>query len=380
MEVIAPDVVEPDSSPFKKVDRLGLLSNEAFLEEKCKSSAAAEWFRSLYLWLQTHPRGSYSRKGYWYQEGYWSSRIVLTAEGELLEGRNVWLPDFQPSDPILKDVTETLQKSRSILHPDILGRAKSEEERKNIRGFLTGLTGVPVLDANTVCKEALLPRILTTAPKPTPRDLLLYTIQCQRILGEEVGRGLEFWVLTKQGEVRAAREVFFPKEFKPERDWETRQQYVSGLNFLSVDYLTGVTNDDQLRAWRQFLKNGGIKDDPDNGVEEFAMNYAIEKLKAAYRNVKPVDKRNFGYDIEAETHSGETMRIEVKGLSHDRDVELDRNETETADKYRNSFYLCVVSEIPENPNIYLVKDPAAVGKKERVTIPTSIWKASVSVS
>ncbi len=376
LESVASEVMGSGSLPFKKVDRLGLLANEKFLEEKSKSSNAADWFRKLYLWLQSHPRGNYSRRGYWSPEGYWSSRIVLAADGQLLEGRDVWLPDFRPSDPILKDVTDTLQKSKPILHPDILGKAKAEEDRKAIRGFLIGLTGVQLLDSKKVCKEAVLPRILVAAPKPFPQDLILYTTYCQQILGEEIGKGLEFWVLTKQDEVRPAKEVFLSKEFKPEREWETYQQYVPKLSFLSPAYISGVTDDDQLRAWRNFFKNGAIKDDPDNGVEVFAMHYAIANLEIIYKNVAPVDKLNFGYDIEAETGSGETIRIEVKGLSYERDVELSPNETETADKHKDSFYLCVVSGIPANPSGYLVKNPAVVGKKEKITIPVSVWKAS----
>ncbi len=385
LEVIAADVVEPSSLPFKKVDRLGLLGNEAFLEEKCKSPTATDWFRNLYLWLQAHLRGSYSKKGYWYQEGYWSSKIVLTAKGELLEGRNVWLSDFQPSDPILKEVTETLQKSKSILHPDIMGKAKNEDDRKAVRGFLTGLTGVQLLDSKTVCKEALLPKILTTAPKPSPNDLLKYTAYCEQILGEEVGKGLEFWVFTKQGDVKTAKEVFFPKEFKPEQDWETHEQYVPGINFISQQYVEGKTSEEQLRAWREFFKIGGVKDAPVNGVEVFAENYAEKKLaEKGYTNVVHVDKMKFGYDIQAKAPSGEGIYIEVKGQSHDHDVELKGNEVEAADTYKDSFYLCVVYCIPETPHLYMVKNPVDVVKSQAtvlkitlpITVPANLWKGA----
>ncbi|MCL0056660.1 DUF3883 domain-containing protein, partial [Dehalococcoidia bacterium] len=366
-KLVAPEVVEPYPYPFKKVDRMDLLGNEPFLDRKRKSPNPADWFRRLYLWLQAHPRR---------REGYWYSKIVFTSEEELLEGRHVWLPDFQPSDPILKDVTETLQKSKPVVHPDILAKAKSEEDRKTIRGFLTGLTGVQLLDSKTVCKEALLPKILTTAPKPVPEDLLICTTHCQEILGEEVPRGLEFWVLTKQGDVKAAKEVFFPKEFKPEEDWETHQQYVPGTSFISQEYIEGITSDEQLRAWRKFFKMGGIKDAPVNGVEVFAENYVEKKLKdKGYTNVVRVDKMKFGYDMQAKTPFGEPIHIEVKGQSHDQEVELKGNEVDAADTYKDSFYLCVVSGIPENPAIHPLKNPTVVGKKEKLTIPVDIWKA-----
>ena len=82
--------------------------------------------------------------------------------------------------------------------------------------------------------------------------------------------------------------------------------------------------------------------------------------------------------MEAETKSGEKIHVEVKGQSHDQDVELKGNELDAADAHKDSFYLCVVSAIPENPTMYMVKNPAApgVGKKDKLTIPANIWKAS----
>lgn len=377
LKLVAPNVREPHSEPITKVDRHNLLDNRDFLEKKCKEPDADSRFRRLYIWLHTHSRWTKSKKGNVYQEGYWTNKIVLTADGQLSEGRNVWFIDFEPSDPILKDLSETLQKSRPVLHPGILGGAKDEDERKAIKGFLIGLTGVQKLDSKTVCKDALLPKILTNEPKPSPDDLVRYTVYCQQILGDEVGKGLEFWVLTKQGDIRSAKEVFFSKEFKPEQDWETHQQYVSGLSFISPRYIEGKTNDEELKAWRQFFKAGGVKDAPVNGVEEFAMKYAIENLNAKYRKVTPVEKRNFGYDIEVETQTGDKICIEVKGQSHAQDVELTGNEVEAADVHKDLFCLCVVSDIPETPAMHMVENPAApgVGKKDKLTIPINIWKA-----
>ena len=206
--------------------------------------------------------------------------------------------------------------------------------------------------------------------------MLKYTFYCQKILGTEIDEDLEFWVITKQSDVRTAKEVLFPKEFKPEQDWETNQQYVTGISFISKRYVAGVTSNDQLKTWREFFKAGGVKAAPDNGVEEFAMNYAEEKLKARYKNVTRVEKRNFGYDIEVETQSGGNMHIEVKGQSYEKDVELTDNETVSANNYKDSFYLCVVSSIPDNPAMYMVKDPSRVGNKDKLTIPVNIWKVA----
>ena len=255
LKLVASEVKECDSFKFKTVDRHDLLSNEVSLEEKSKKADAADWFRSLYLWLQAHPRWLKTKKGRLYQEPYTEQKIILTADGQLLEGRNVWLLDFKPSDPVLKDVVETLQQSRAVLHPHVLAGAKSEEERQDIRGFLLGFTGVQLLDSKAVCKEVLLPKILTTAPKPLPGYLMQYTQYCQQILGDDIPLVIiylalersEFWVLTKEGDVRTANETLLPREFQPEQDWETHQQYVPGLNFVSPSYLVGTTDMNQLR-------------------------------------------------------------------------------------------------------------------------------------
>jgi len=379
LKLVHPEVQEPYQEPIKKVSRQELLDNKAFLEHKRKQPDAARWFRSLYLWLNKHP-SRYKSGRSWKVKGYHDVEFILTADGKLSTGGNVLLPDLPPSDPILKNLSDTLQKSKPVLHPEILAGAKDEQEQKALRGFLLGYTGVQLLDSKTVCRDALLPKILTSAPKPTPEDLLKYTTYCQQILGEEISKDLEFWVLAKRGDIRAAKETLFPKEFHPERDWETHQKYVPGLNFVSPNYLAETTIEEQLKRWRQFFKAGGVKDDPDNGVELFAEHFSIEKLSDTYVSMKKVDKLNFGYDLEAETKEGEKVHIEVKGKREDKDVELTRNETDAADKYGDSFYICVVYSIPENPSIYMVNDPAELVKVIKITlpivIPSHIWKSS----
>lgn len=380
LKLVHPDVIDNSSKPIRKVDRWDILKNDEFLKGKSQTPEAVDWFRSFYLWLQKHP--AFEHYFHYKQrkrlKTYHEFEFVLTADGRLLKGGGVFLLDLPSTDPLIKNLANELQSSKPMLHPEIPSGAKNEEEQKSLRGFLIGLTGVQVLDSKSVCREAILPKILTGTPKPSPNDLLKHTTYCQQILGEDVGKDLEFWVLTKQGDVRNAKEVFFPREFKPEQDWEIHQQYVFGLNFISPRYIEGITDDSQLKAWCQFFKAGGVKDAPDNGVEEFAMNYAKEKLNFKCSSVTPVEKRNFGYDIEAETQTGEKMRIEVKGQSHDQDVELKGNEVEAADTHKDSFCLCVVSSIPENPAMHMVKNPAApgVGKKDKLTILVNTWKVT----
>ena len=143
---------------------------------------------------------------------------------------------------------------------------------------------------------------------------------------------------------------------------------------LRLLWLCKHLNQKRSSAWRAFFRAGQMKDAPDNGVEEFAMRYAQEHLGASWRKLVPVDARNFGYDLEGEDEHGQRVQFEVKGCTKENDIELTPNETTAADKYRTSFYLCVVSGIPEQPAVYVVQNPADLGKKERITIPAAVWK------
>lgn len=374
LKLVSSEVKERDTKPFKKIDRLDILDNDEFLEQKLNNTGAPEWFRKLYLWLNAHPREKKSSKGKYSKEGYWDKKIVLDSDKKLFKGGEVWIPDLQPTDPILKDLVVTSKSFPSILHPDVLAGA-NEMEQKAIRSFLAGLTGVQILDAKTICKESLLPKIVTASSKPSISELIQYTSLCKLFLDIDFGK-VELWVATKDDEVRAAKEVIFSKEFKPDKDWESNKKYLPGLNFVNLKYISQVSDPAHLVKWREFFKTGGVKENPDNGAYEFATNFAKEKLSTKYANVVIVDKRNYGYDIEADKPSGGKMRIEVKGITHDQDIELDCNETNTADVYKDFFYLCVVASIPENPSIHLICNPSVVGKKDKVTISPDIWKAA----
>jgi hypothetical protein len=217
---------------------------------------------------------------------------------------------------------------------------------------------------------------MSKSPQPSPDELLSLTKLCKEILGAELGSGIELWVRTKSGNIKTSKEVFLSSEFKPLRNWETHQTFVPGLSFIDNAYLKADPSDDDLKIWREFFRATGIGENPDNGVEQFAINFTLDKLKAKFQNIQLVEKLNFGFDIQAETPDGADVQVEVKGLSIEQDVELTGNEADAADKYKSSFYLCVVASIPNSPTIHLVNNPAGVGKKDKLTIPAEVWKVS----
>jgi hypothetical protein len=223
--------------------------------------------------------------------GYHDFEFVLTTDGRLLAGKEVSVLQIaDEAGEFIYDLAGEIMEQKPILHPQVLEQGPADP----VRGFLIGVAGVQVLDAKAVCREKVLPLILTSAPPPSGLDLIRYARFCKRFLGADLG-GKEIWIATKSGRIRAAREVLLPREFKPTQNWETNARYVAGLEFADPAYLESQ-DDTNLNAWRAFFRAGQIKDAPDNGVEEFAMNYAQESLGGCWRKITPVDARNFGYE------------------------------------------------------------------------------------
>ena len=370
LSLIDPSVIDPNQI-IKKVSRDDLWNNTEFLQKKTQEPSCAAWFRSVYLWLTKHPI-SYKSGRSWRIRGYHEFELVLTADSKLSKGGDVFLPDLPPADPMAKLLAETVQKTKPVLHPDVLAGASNEQEQKQLRGFLTGFTGVQLLDGKRVCKEALLPKVLTSAAKPSKDDLLDYTKYCFKTLGTEIETGSQFWVVTVQGDVKPAKETVFSKEFNPSHDWETHQKYVPGLSFLSSSYLMGVADPAEIDSWRHFFGTGGVKDDPDNGVEVFAMNYAEQKLQSSYSVVTCVEKLNLGFDFKVSTPPSAEICVEVKGSSKEQDVELTPGETESADKYGDNYQVCIVYQIPEKPDTYIITNPCALIKAKKIVLPITI--------
>jgi hypothetical protein len=371
LHFVDPQVAERPSTPFKRVDRHNLLDNSPLLKSKAERPDAADWFRSLYRWLQKHSRNQpYSNR----TEQYHGIEFVLTEDCRLMRGGDVWLPDLDAPHAFLEEFAELLRETRAILHPGILEELSSEE-RDKLRGFLLGYLGVQRLDSKQVCRQAVLPRLMTTSDKPGAEELLKLTRICHQVLGGDIGAASSIWVLDKHGVVRPAKEVIFSNEFAPPANWETHQLYVPTWNFLSSEYLPPGASGSDVVSWRDFFKAGGVKEELEDGVELFAVNFAKQKLSPSY-DLGTVETHNLGYDlVGTNRQTKQDVYIEVKGRKNEVDIELTGNETEAANHWRESYCLCVVANIPWAPAIYLLPNPAKHGRHEKLTIPTGKWKS-----
>lgn len=373
---VHPKAAEAQPNRFKKVNRWTFFENEGFFADKAQSPDGPTWFRRLYCWLNTYP----VYENYFHYRpkrrviGYHKYEIVLRADKTVSTGGAACLLDLRSADPFLVKLAFELQSKKPMLHPEILGGAANDQEREALKGFLTGLAGVQTMDANAVCLEAILPKIATTAPPPAADQLLTLTKYCQRHLKPATVQGHELWIINKAARIRKAAEVLFPVEFKPSANWENYKEFLPGADFLSAEYVSACSEPLQFKTWREFMVSGGVKQTPNNGVEVFAMKFVQDKLTARFRNIVPVDQLNLGYDMEAEDHLGQKVHIEVKGLTAEGNVELTGNEARAARVHGSTFYLCVVSGIPDNPALYLVCNPDQVGERDKLTIRTADWK------
>ena len=385
LKLVHADVKDGGIKCIKKVSRFDFLNNADFIKEKSSSSEAISWFRSLYKWLNNYPvyySHTYRRRLHKEIKLYHYLKLLLTVDKQLEKGEDVSFIDVSSPTLLSKDSYDELKQRKPIIHPKIISEVTNEEDRTKLIKFLTDSMHLDKLDGAKICKELLLPKILTNVLPPQADVLLEYTIFCRQLLGKELGENIELWILTKQNEIKPAKEVFFPSEFKPEQNWELHKQFVAGLNFISPEYIKDITDVEQLKEWRQFFNAGGVGDVPHAAVEDFAVNYSIDKLRAIYNNIKRVERRNYGYDLEAEKLTGEKLYVEVKGFSSDMDIVLTDNESKAADMLKDNFYLSVVTSIPNNPEFHWTQNPAKTGKKDtklEITIPVSIWKIAPGI-
>jgi len=374
--LVHPDVREGQNKRIREVNRWDLLKNRTFLESKATEPAGPRWYNSLYRWLRAYPfREQYTerRRTKWRTKFYHEYEIALASDLTLKKGGEVSALELAKDDGGIVEFAAALQGARPMLHTDILGAEPVDDN--SLRNFLKGFLGVQALDARVVCRDAILPRITVDSPPPRAEELIRLTRYTKELLGTELGLGTTIWVMTKSGDIRRASEALPSRELHPVQDWETNQYYVNGLNFVADVYLDGADDEETVRSWREFFRAAGVKETPDNGVEEFAMHFAEQLLGTQWASVRPVENRNLGWDLEADDDAGHHVQIEVKGLKQDQDIDLTPNETRAADTYRDSLYVCVVTGVPEHPAMFLVRDPVLNGRKERITLPVAVWRS-----
>ncbi len=249
-------------------------------------------------------------------------------------------------------------------------------DEPEITKFFQEQTHVQSIDFGRICRDVFLPRLDVQTTPPPREELIAYT----RLVQKGPAVHVPIWVLTKKGTLKPSNQVFLPTEYSPSEDWHAGSAYAPQIDFISGDYLDGVPKS-EIPAWKEFLTNAGARERADNPyVRDFAMQYVQHKLAHELRNFISKDHQQHGYDLDAERISdGLATALEVKGLKKDAPVELVGNEpiaAQQAEAKGNLFWLCVVTGIPEQPQLWVVEDPLKVGAYKTVTVDISQWKGS----
>ena len=113
----------------------------------------------------------------------------------------------------------------------------------------------------------------------------------------------------------------------------------------------------------------------DPEIERIAVDAVIEYEKSRGWNVESVETENRGFDlISRKPHPEDSQTsikvrfIEVKGRSHIGEVALTTNEYKTAERLKEDYWLYVVFNCAENPEIHFVKNPSKLGWKPIVKV------------
>ena len=125
---------------------------------------------------------------------------------------------------------------------------------------------------------------------------------------------------------------------------------------------------------------GQLRRDAD--IKEAAMGVAMDYERAAGRQPRDCSAENLGYDIESRAPDGSWRCIEVKGRAGIGMVSLTDNEWRCAENLGDDFWLYIVFDIAETPQLRTIQDPArslateGIVRRTRYLIPPSVWRES----
>jgi hypothetical protein len=136
--------------------------------------------------------------------------------------------------------------------------------------------------------------------------------------------------------------------------------------FVSPKYLE---KREDVSYWKKFLVEvlnvkGNVSIEV---VEKFAEWFVEKKLgEKEYRIISKGGECDLKVDV-----GGEIVCVEVKGrrksIDELDDIELTENETVLAQKLRDKYWLVLVESIPNNPRIWILKDPAKLVTKIKIS-------------
>ena len=106
------------------------------------------------------------------------------------------------------------------------------------------------------------------------------------------------------------------------------------------------------------VRSGGPPMRRSDAVEEAAMARAVTYERARGWEVEDVSTEAKGYDLLSRGPDGEVRYVEVKGRASVGAVEMSANEWLKAEQLGDSYWLYIVTDALETPDLQMVQDPA----------------------
>lgn len=365
----APEYLQP---LVQQLDLGRIARNKLLLEEKIKQPNHVQWFVNLYKAMaDTHQnyreqQGQDSRgRIKWYE----SPIHVLTEKGTVVSAEGTYLR--QIADEVLQlrskfPEVETLLSLYPLIHPDL--------DIPELVDFFKERTHVQSIDYSKICQSVFLPKVRVNQQAP-PKDEL---VACTRLLQKGPEMRDTIWVVTGTGKIKPSNQVFLGVAYSPSENWEKLSKYAPHIDFLSPEYLQGVSSQD-IPPWKEFFIRLGVKESGENhDVETFATEFVKDRLASELSNFIPKNRQQHGYDLEAiRSKLGSLVKLEVKGEKREGPINLAGNEPQAARQAKLNgelFWVCIVPGIPENPELWIVEDATKVGESIILTFPITVWK------
>ena len=195
---------------------------------------------------------------------------------------------------LLKEYPEARDalKDYKFVHP------KLESELKD----LLKNYGVKEISYDELCREALLPRIVTDTPAPSKEKLLAITTMLKQ---GNIKPYNSIWVITKSGKIMSSEEVFYLKE-----DISVYEKV--GMEVLDLDVYMELDSDEE--GWYYFFLSSNMK----GFYKKDYANFAKHKILPIVKSSKNRDKLLlFSYALKKIQEKAEVESQSINVLTTD---------------------------------------------------------------
>jgi len=164
---------------------------------------------------------------------------------------------------------------------------------------------------------------------------------------------------------------------------ERKRQYEKALESLKkeIDQEVSLTIS-MPKFWGAILVRSAASQDmsTDEEIERIGMRIAMDYEKKQERKPEDVSEENIGFDIRSKGKD-ETRYIEVKARKDEGNVALTCNEWFKAKRFKEEYWLYIVTDAATNPTLYVINNPAeSLNVQEKIEVirflvPASEWKS-----